>query len=160
MPNGSRFISSKSLSMLPAMPKIFHGRNIELNKIVTMLCTDSARIAILGAGGMGKTSLARAALHHPDISARYTECFFVPCDSATTSIEMAALIGAYIGLKPAKNLTKPVVQYFSRKPTSLLVLDNLETIWEPLECRRSVEELLSLLTDIPQLALMVSRVWC
>jgi hypothetical protein len=36
------------------------------------------------------------------------------------------------------------------------MLDNLETVWEPMDSRGGVEELLSLLTDIPQLALMVS----
>ncbi|KAJ7798455.1 hypothetical protein B0H14DRAFT_3544584 [Mycena olivaceomarginata] len=48
-------------------PKIFHGRESELVWIMKMLCKESPRIAILGGGGMGKTSLAaRAVLHHPD----------------------------------------------------------------------------------------------
>ncbi|KAJ7111435.1 hypothetical protein C8R44DRAFT_534732, partial [Mycena epipterygia] len=105
------------------------------------------RIAILGAGGMGKTSLAKAALHHPNIVSKY-ERFFVAADSATTSIELAALIGLHIGLKPGKDLTKPVVHYFSTKGPCLLVLDNLETLWEPMESRGGVEEFLSSLTDI------------
>jgi GTPase SAR1 family protein len=37
----------------------------------------SARIAILGGGGMGKTSLARAVLHHPETVARFEHRF--PC---------------------------------------------------------------------------------
>ncbi|KAJ7144304.1 hypothetical protein C8R44DRAFT_588564, partial [Mycena epipterygia] len=106
------------------------------------------RIAILGTGGMGKTSLVKAALHHPDIVSKYQNRFFVAADSATTSIELAALIGLHIGLKPSKDLTQPVVHYFSNKGPSLLVLDNLETLWEPMESRGSVEEFLSSLTDI------------
>ncbi|KAJ7832787.1 P-loop containing nucleoside triphosphate hydrolase protein, partial [Mycena olivaceomarginata] len=149
-------LSSKSFSMLPGRPQIFHGRDSELNEISQMLAHESARIAILGPGGIGKTSLARAALHHPDVTAKYGDCFFVPCDSALNSIELAALIGAYIGLKPGKDLTKPVIQYFSGKSTCLLVLDNLETTWEPLVSRKSVEEFLSLLTDIDHLALMIT----
>ncbi|KAJ7321695.1 hypothetical protein DFH08DRAFT_613886, partial [Mycena albidolilacea] len=141
---------------LPAVPKIFHGRDSELQAIVSMLCQESARIAILGAGGMGKTSLAKAALHHPDVTSKYKECFFVPCDSATSSIEMAALIGAHIGLTPAKDLTKAVVQYFNGKPACLLTLDNLETTWEPLNSRNGVEELLSLLTGVQHLALIIT----
>jgi hypothetical protein len=108
---------------------------------------------------MGKTSLARAALHHADIAINYKHRFFVPCDFATTSIEIAALIGDYVGLIPGKDLTQPVLNYFIRKPTCLLILDNLETVWEPLEFRRGVEELLSWLTDIPHLALVVSLVF-
>ncbi|KAJ7078993.1 hypothetical protein C8R43DRAFT_1177808, partial [Mycena crocata] len=104
------------------------------------------RLAILGAGGMGKTSLARAVLHHSDISARYFQHrFFVACDSASTKTELAVLIGAHLGLKPEKNMTRVVVQYFSSHPTSLLILDNLETIWEPTHARREIEEFLSLL---------------
>ncbi|KAJ7094809.1 hypothetical protein C8R44DRAFT_585877, partial [Mycena epipterygia] len=106
------------------------------------------RIAILGAGGMGKTSLAKAALHHPDINSKYQNQFFVAADSATNSIELAALIGLHLGLKPGKDLKKPVVHYFSNKGPSLLVLDNLETLWEPMESRSGVEEFLSSLTDI------------
>ncbi|KAJ7078799.1 hypothetical protein C8R44DRAFT_594720, partial [Mycena epipterygia] len=106
------------------------------------------RIAILGAGGMGKTSLAKAALHHPDMVSKYQTRFFVAVDSATTSVDLAALIGLHLGLKPGKDLTKPIVHYFSNKGPSLLVLDNLETIWEPVESRAGVEELLSNLTDI------------
>jgi predicted ATP-dependent serine protease len=141
--------------MLPAIPKIFHGRESELNAIVQTLHQGSARIAILGAGGMGKTSLAKAALHHPDIVTKYEQCFFVVSEAATTSIQLAALIGEHIGLNPVKDLTQKVINYFSRRGPSLLVLDSLETVWEPLESRGEVEELLSKLTDVPHLALLV-----
>ncbi|KAJ7467784.1 P-loop containing nucleoside triphosphate hydrolase protein, partial [Mycena galericulata] len=133
---------------LPGKPKIFCGRDNELNQIVQILSQKSARIAILGPGGMGKTSLAKAALHHPDITTKYEHRFFVPCDSATTSTEIAATIGAHLGLKPGKDLTKPVIQNLSAKETCLLILDNLETTWEPMASRHGVEELLALLSDI------------
>ncbi|KAJ7467829.1 hypothetical protein B0H11DRAFT_2306239 [Mycena galericulata] len=149
-------VSSKSLSMLPGKPKIFRGRDHELNQILQILSQKSARIAILGPGGMGKTSLAKAALHHTVVTTNYEHRFFVPCDSATTSIELAAIIGAHIGLKPGNDLTKPVIRNFSAKETCLLILDNLETTWEPLTSRHGVEELLALLADINHLALMIT----
>ncbi|KAJ7795290.1 hypothetical protein B0H14DRAFT_2249997, partial [Mycena olivaceomarginata] len=40
------------------------------------------------------------------------------------------------------DLTRPVIQYFSRKPPCLLILDNLETPWEPIQSRNGVEEFL------------------
>ncbi|KAJ6517812.1 P-loop containing nucleoside triphosphate hydrolase protein, partial [Mycena vulgaris] len=153
--NGSRN-SSNSISMLPAKPKIFYGRDSELKEIVASLHKESTRIAILGAGGMGKTSLAKAALHHPEIAAKYQSRLFVACDSATTMIELAALIGSHIGLKPGKDLTKSVICYFSNNPACLLILDNLETVWEPLDTRSKVEEFLSLLTDITHLGLVIT----
>jgi Cdc6-like AAA superfamily ATPase len=149
--------SSNSISMLPSEPKIFHGRESELTNILLHFNAGHPRIAILGAGGMGKTSLARVVVHHQETVARYQQHrFFVACDSAATKFELAALIGAHLGLKPGKDLTRPVVQHFTSCLASLLILDNLETSWEAPESRGEVEEFLSLLTDVEHLALIVS----
>ncbi|KAJ7931063.1 P-loop containing nucleoside triphosphate hydrolase protein [Mycena leptocephala] len=150
------FFSSYSLSLLPGEPKIFHGREAELDLVVKILAQPTSRIAILGGGGMGKTSLARAVLHHSNIVAGYQRRVCVATDSAMDRLELAALIGAWVGLKPGKDLTRPIVQYFSSGPSCLLILDNLETSWEPISSRAGVEEFLSLLSDIPHLALIIT----
>jgi hypothetical protein len=142
--------------MLPSEPKIFHGRESELSDILGLFGQGSPRIAILGGGGMGKTSLARAVIHHSEIAGRYEQQrFFVACDSVATQVELAALIGTHLGLKPGKDLTHPVIQHFSTSPCSLLILDNLEMLWEPTESRASIEGFLSLLTGLDHLALVV-----
>ncbi|KAJ6506552.1 hypothetical protein C8R45DRAFT_1175600 [Mycena sanguinolenta] len=148
--------SSNSFSLLPSKPKIFYGRETELNDIMKILLDEPApRIAILG-GGMGKTSLARAVLHHSDTLTRFEKRFFVCAESANSSIGLAALIGLHVGLNPGPDLTKVVVPYFSKQPPYLLILDNLETVWEPVQSRGTLEEFLSLLTDVKHLGLMIT----
>ncbi|KAJ7822585.1 P-loop containing nucleoside triphosphate hydrolase protein [Mycena leptocephala] len=143
--------------MLPSQPKIFHGRDSELSDILHLFSQGTPRIAVLGTGGMGKTSLAKAVIHHTEITERYNQHrFFVACDSAATQVELAALIGAHVGLKPGKDLTHPVIQYFSSSSDSLLILDNLETLWEPAESQGKIEEFLSLLTGVAHLALLIT----
>ncbi|KAJ7700904.1 P-loop containing nucleoside triphosphate hydrolase protein, partial [Mycena metata] len=151
------YASSNSISMLPAEPKIFHGRNSELADILKLFRQGSPRIAILGAGGMGKTSLARIVVHHEELTTKYhRNRFFVTCDTVSSKPELAGLIGAHLGMKPGKDLTQAILQQFSSNPPSLLILDNLETVWEPVESREEIEEFLSLLTDINSLALVIT----
>ncbi|KAJ7804177.1 hypothetical protein B0H14DRAFT_3154111 [Mycena olivaceomarginata] len=153
------FQSSNSISMLPSEPKIFHGRESELSQILHLFNTGIPRIAILGAGGMGKTSLAQAVLHQPEITARYAQNrFFVSCASTTTNLELVNLIGAHLGLNPSKDLTQAVLQHLSNTPPSLLILDELEALWEPTSSRVDIEELLSLLTGVEELALMATQI--
>ncbi|KAJ7907775.1 hypothetical protein B0H13DRAFT_2499871 [Mycena leptocephala] len=139
---------SNSISMLPSQPKIFHGRDSELSKILQLFSQGTPRIAILGAGGMGKTSLAELSF--------IIQKLLRDIISIATQVELAALIGAHVGLKPGKDLTQQVIQYFSSSSDSVLILDNLETLWEPAESRGKIEEFLSLLTGVDHLALLIT----
>ena len=136
---------------------MLYGRDSEISAIISLFAQGTPRVAILGAGGMGKTSLSTAIVHHPQITSRYQEHrVFVACDRVSTSAQLASLIGAHIGLKPTGDLTQAVVQYFSRNPPALLILDNFETVWEPSNSREEVERFLALLTGVAHLALIVS----
>jgi Cdc6-like AAA superfamily ATPase len=128
-----------------------------MSTIIESFRREVPRIAILGAGGIGKTSLSKAVLHHPELLSRYDQHrFFIPCETLSTSIQLAGLIGAHIGLKSGGDLTGPVIRHLSSGPPTLFILDNLETIWEPTESRADVEKFLCHLADIEHLAFIVS----
>ncbi|KAF7300176.1 hypothetical protein MKEN_01341200 [Mycena kentingensis (nom. inval.)] len=163
--NGS-FASTRSLSLLPSKPKIFCGRESEINDILRFFASESSvpstapRIAILGPGGIGKTSLAKAVLHHAAIGLRYpkqVQRYFVACDAALTRADVAERVASNLGLKPSKNAGQLVVKKLaSMTEGCLLVLDNLETAWEAMENRAEVEEFLGMLAGIEHVALMVT----
>jgi hypothetical protein len=142
---------------LAPYPQIFHGRDVELQEIVALLQHDSARIAVLGTGGMGKTSLAVAVLHHRDVEAKIANRFFIPCHSTATCNDLVSSIGSHVGVAHGPDLARQLVRHLSHAPLpALLVLDNFETPWESMFSRPDVEKFLALLTDIHNLALIVS----
>ncbi|KAJ7756558.1 hypothetical protein B0H16DRAFT_1314908 [Mycena metata] len=142
--------------MLPSKPKIFHGRDTELADIVGQFTLAAPRIAILGPAGIGKTSLAKAALHNPDLVLKYEDNrIFVGCDSASTKEELVTLPGVHLRLNPGKHLQRQVIHHLNLQPC-LLILDNLETTWEPSSSRRETEAFLSLLADIQSLAMIIT----
>ncbi|KAJ7271832.1 P-loop containing nucleoside triphosphate hydrolase protein [Mycena rebaudengoi] len=142
--------------MLPPSPQLFHGRDSELQDIIKLLVQDSARIAVLGTGGIGKTSLATAALHDSRVEAKYSRCYFVPCHSSSTCTQLVSTVADHIGVEKGSNLAQKIVHYLNQSSPSLLVLDNLETPWESISSQSEVEEFLSLLTDIAHLGLMIT----
>ncbi|KAF7332723.1 hypothetical protein MKEN_00155700 [Mycena kentingensis (nom. inval.)] len=155
--------SDGSLSLLPSRPQIFHGRDSELSHLLGLFSPDLAapRIAILGPGGIGKTSLAKELLHAEPIQRQFgTQArFFVSCEAATRRSELAGLVAAQIGLldRPQQeDATSAVMQHLRELPGTLLVLDNFETIWEAEQTRGEAEEFLALLTEVEHLALIVT----
>ncbi|KAJ6477223.1 hypothetical protein DFH09DRAFT_1056595 [Mycena vulgaris] len=148
--------SSAAFSLVPASPQIFHGRGSELETCVSILMQHPARLAILGTGGIGKTSLALALIHHPSVEQKYPHCHFISCESANSGGELISIVGAHLGLEPSRQLSRAILGYFSDCGPAILVLDNMETPWESVSTRAKVEEFLSLLADVPHLALVIT----
>ncbi|KAJ7457808.1 hypothetical protein FB451DRAFT_1564132 [Mycena latifolia] len=148
--------SSLALSLLPASPQIFYGRDSELEEVVSTLMEGPARVAILGTGGIGKTALALATLHHRLVQQKYAHRHFVSCESANSGMELISAVRAHLGLEPSRQLSRMIVRHFWDSGPAVLVLDNMETSWEPVSNRANVEEFLSSLTDVPHLALLIT----
>ncbi|KAF8186092.1 hypothetical protein K438DRAFT_1038668 [Mycena galopus ATCC 62051] len=105
---------------------------------------------------MGKTTLAAAAMHHPAILDKYSIQHFLSCESAMTSFELVALLGSHLGFESSGTLFQIIIQHFHQCGPCLLVLDNVETPWEPLQSREKVEDFLSALADVRSLALVIT----
>ncbi|KAJ7069331.1 P-loop containing nucleoside triphosphate hydrolase protein, partial [Mycena amicta] len=147
----------------PPLPKIFHGRDEELEQVISLLLSQTpAHISLLGPGGIGKTSLALKALHHPALSQDIfplPQRYFVPCHGSPTCTELISSIAKHIGVDSGPNLSRRILRHLSIEDSgtcSLLVLDNFETPWESVKTRGQVEEFLALLADVKQLALLVT----
>ncbi|KAJ7339811.1 P-loop containing nucleoside triphosphate hydrolase protein, partial [Mycena albidolilacea] len=141
---------------LPPFPKIFHGRESELEDLVGSLLRDPARVAVLGPGGMGKTTLAMAALHHPKVASRYPSRYFISCESAHTRDSLVAIIVSNLGLDTSGTLQRALLALLSAGQPCMIILDNFETPWEAMDGRAKVEEFLALLADIPHVALLLT----
>jgi len=67
-------------SLLPPAPQNFFGRQDTVDEVVKTITTqEPARVVVLGAGGIGKTSLSLVVLHHPIIVESFrSNRWFIP----------------------------------------------------------------------------------
>ncbi|KAJ7880154.1 P-loop containing nucleoside triphosphate hydrolase protein, partial [Mycena leptocephala] len=139
------------------MPQIFHGRDNEVKDVVDTLLQDGSRVAILGPGGIGKTSLARAVVNHACVVEKFQQRYWVSCESAPSVGDLVSSVALALGMEIyGGGISNAIIQTLTATGTCLLVLDNLETPWEARETRSQVEGFLALVADIPHVSLLIT----
>ncbi|KAF8130437.1 hypothetical protein K438DRAFT_2032275 [Mycena galopus ATCC 62051] len=159
---------SISAHVLPAPSSIFCGREEEVNQVVDLILNHGpVHVAIVGAGGIGKTSIALHSIHHSDVKEHFQqERFFLSCEAISTAdslaLELLKLFGVSVDTgssklpdtgnsrSPSDNLT---LHMQSMKSKCLLCLDNFETPWD--SDKDKVESLLRNIA-VPDIILVIT----
>ncbi|KAJ6493504.1 hypothetical protein DFH09DRAFT_358058 [Mycena vulgaris] len=130
-------LNSTLTSFLPPSPSIFYGRSVEVDHVVNLVLNHApARVAIVGSGGIGKTSIALTSIHHPEVEKHFlNQRFFLSCEGLMTADSLALDLLKLFGLSADSSGSRSpsdILGSFAQSMTvkCLLCLDNFETPWD------------------------------
>ncbi|KAF5319073.1 hypothetical protein D9758_018976 [Tetrapyrgos nigripes] len=144
----------------PPPPKIFTGRDDLVNEGVEILCRRGQHhLAILGPGGIGKTSLALVISNQPEVQAKFPRFHFLPCDILEDQNGLIQGLIQVLGLKVQEGKGQHDILYdylqINHNPL-LFILDNFETPWNYKDARTDVKHFIEKIADFSCVTLIVT----
>ena len=91
--------SDTIVQQMPLKPAVFHGRDVIIEEITQLLIKEeTSRVCILGAGGMGKTSVALGVVEQSLIKAWFLpeNIVWVPCIEATSATLLLEILSTQL----------------------------------------------------------------
>ncbi|THU92240.1 TPR-like protein [Dendrothele bispora CBS 962.96] len=148
-------------SATPAAPMIFKGREELVEQGVAILCQQGLRfLAILGAGGIGKTSLALHIMNYVSVKKKFAErCYFIPCELFEDAESLVRGLIHVMELTMQENQSKQKVLFNHLQFVQgdlLIVFDNFETPWNHGDSRIVVKNLLEKIAMCGKVSLIVT----
>ncbi len=141
-------------SIIPHPPTV--GRRTEIACVVST-ALDRRPCIVIGAPGMGKTTVAVAAAYDPRIIGRFNKRrVFVSLEHRSDPLDLFILLASELGLttEPTHNSTLAAIRYACGLAPAFVILDNAEGLIEANEPETS--RLLGLLRDTPGLSFVVT----
>ncbi|KAJ7579602.1 hypothetical protein C8J56DRAFT_1169509 [Mycena floridula] len=117
-------------------------------------------LALLGAGGQGKTATALKVMAHPAMKWFYSRknSLWVPCDEATSPEMFLHILYNSLAITVDTHNTLEDILNELRKTSKpiILLLDNFETPWNAPEARGTMAHILQDIAQFPHVALFVT----
>ncbi|THU81446.1 hypothetical protein K435DRAFT_936458 [Dendrothele bispora CBS 962.96] len=148
-------------SVTPALSSVFEGREELVKQGINILCEQAPRfLAILGAGGMGKTSLAFHIMNSDLVQTKFAgRCYFVPCELFEDAESLVLGLIYVMELTMQENQSKHKVLFDHLQMAYgdlLIVFDNFETPWNHADSRIGVKNLLEKIAKCGKVSLIVT----
>ncbi|KAH8802385.1 hypothetical protein DL96DRAFT_1507685 [Flagelloscypha sp. PMI_526] len=118
---------------LPPPPHTLVGRDSIMETLLEALTpTLIFRCAIVGLGGLGKTAIATKLLHDPVVLRNYPTRLFISCEGCLTIDLLFNTLANELSLSRTDNssiLSSHIIHRIRERGKTLIVMDNLEIVW-------------------------------
>ncbi|KAG8847046.1 hypothetical protein FRB96_001696 [Tulasnella sp. 330] len=146
--------------VLPSGLPVLCGSAERVEEMVGRLTVnESVRLALLDAGGIGKTALALAAREHAAVIQKDGDLrFFILCEQATSTLLFVELVVWGFRIETSSNdRMQDVTSFFATTddPT-LVILDNFETPWDIAGEQSRVGDIMSSIAAFLHISLLIT----